>query len=209
LLTTLDRNGYHDLPAGKIAAVVTYLEMTEPPAPREVPAPDGLELRRVQEPELDWYRDLYRRIGTDWLWFSRLVMPDEEVLAIIRHPQVEVYALARDGHDEGLLELDRREPPDVELAFFGLTPALVGQGAGRWLMARALQLAWRHRPRRLWVHTCTLDHPKALGFYRRSGFTAYKRAVEVADDPRLLGLSPRDAAPWLPLIGEPGPSSQP
>jgi len=203
LAATLDRNSYHELPAGKIAAVVTYLEMTEPPAAREVPAPDGVELRQVEEPELAWYRDFYRRIGTDWLWFSRLAMPDEELLAIIRHPEVEVHALARDGHDEGLLELDRREPPDIELAFFGLTPTLVGQGAGRWLMTRALQLAWRHRPRRLWVHTCTLDHPQALAFYLRSGFKPYRRAVEIADDPRLLGLLPADAAPWLPPIALP------
>jgi hypothetical protein len=50
------------------------------------------------------------------------------------------------------------------------------------------------------VHTCTLDHPAALAFYIRSGFHPYRRAVEVADDPRLLGLAPRDSASWLPLI---------
>jgi GNAT superfamily N-acetyltransferase len=199
----LEQNGYHEVPAGKVAAVVTYLEMSAPPPVRPLPDPPGLALRRVERPELAWYRDLYRRVGTDWLWFSRLVMPDEEVLAVIRDPAVEVYALESGGRAEGLLELDRREPPDVELAFFGLTAGLVGQGAGRWLMARALQLAWRHRPRRVWVHTCTLDHPAALAFYQRSGFVAYKRAVEIADDPRLLGLAPRDSAPWLPLIGEP------
>ena len=198
----LNRNGYYDVPAGKIAAVVTWLEMTEPPTPRPVPDLPRLSLRRVERPDPDWYRDLHRRVGADWLWFSRLVMSDAELLATIRDPLVEVHALARDGRDEGLLELDRREAPDIELAFFGLTSALVGQGAGRWLMARALDLAWRHRPRRFWVHTCTLDHPAALGFYRRSGFRAYRRAVEIADDPRLSGLAPRDSAAWLPVIDE-------
>ena len=75
----LDRNGYYDLPPGKIASLVTYLEMTEPPAPRALPDGPGLALRRVERPKLDWYRDLFRRIGTDWLWFGRLVMPDAEV----------------------------------------------------------------------------------------------------------------------------------
>ncbi len=196
----LDRNGYYDLPPGKIASVVTYLEMTEPPPARRPPDVPGLALRRVERPDLAWYRDLFRRIGTDWLWFGRLVMPDEEVRAILGHPAVEVYALTRDGRDEGLLELDRREPPDIELAYFGVTPALTGQGAGRWLMHEALRLAWRHAPRRFWVHTCTLDHPGALPFYLRSGFRPYRRAVEVADDPRLIGLAPRDSAGWLPLI---------
>jgi GNAT superfamily N-acetyltransferase len=198
----LDQNGYHDLPAGKVAAVVTYLEMTERPVARPAPADPALSLRRVENPDLAWYRDLYRRIGSDWLWFSRLVMPDAELRAIISHPLVEVHALSRDGRDEGLLELDRREPPEIELAFFGLTAGMVGTGAGRWLMAQAMELAWRHAPRRFWVHTCTLDHPAALPFYVRSGFTAYKRAVEVADDPRILGALPASAAAWLPLIGE-------
>ena len=196
----LDRNGYYDLPPGKIASLVTYLEMTAPPAPRSAPDRPELSLRRVERPDLAWYRDLFRRIGTDWLWFGRLVMPDDEVRAILGHSEVEVYALARDGRDEGLLELDWREPPDIELAYFGVTPELTGQGAGRWLMDRALELAWRHRPRRFWVHTCTLDHPGALAFYVRSGFRPYRRAVEVADDPRLLGLAPRESARWLPLI---------
>jgi len=197
----LDRNGYYDLPPGKIASLVTYLEMTERPVLRPPPDLPGLELRRVERPDLDWYRTLFRRIGTDWLWFGRLVMPDDEVRAIIGHAGVEVHALTRGGRDEGRLELDRRESPDIELAYFGVTPELTGQGAGRWLMQRALELAWRRRPGRLWVHTCTLDHPAALAFYIRSGFHPYRRAVEVADDPRLLGLAPRDSASWLPLIG--------
>lgn len=196
----LDQNSYYYLPPGKIASVVTYLEMTARPAATPLPQATGLTLRRVERPDLDWYRDLYRRVGTDWLWFSRLVMPDAEVLATIHHAAVEVYALARDGVDHGLLELDRREPTDIELAYFGLTPDLVGVGAGRWLMAQALWLVWRHAPCRFWVHTCSLDHPNALQFYVRSGFRPYKRAVEVADDPRLIGLAPRDSAPWLPLI---------
>jgi GNAT superfamily N-acetyltransferase len=196
----LDRNGYYDLPPGKIAAVVTYLEMTERPAPRPVPALPGLSLRRVERPELGWYRDLFRRVGSDWLWFSRLVMPDDEARAAIGDPAVEVYALGCEGRDEGLLELDRRARDEVELAYFGLTPGMVGTGAGRWLMDRAIELAWRPETRRFFVHTCSLDHPAALAFYVRSGFRAYKRTVEVADDPRLVGHLPETAAAWLPLI---------
>lgn len=196
----LDHDGYYDVPPGKIAAVVTYLEMTEPPPPRAVPPQPGLDLRHVERPDLAWYRDLHSRVGRDWLWFSRLLMPDEALRTTLWDPGVEVHALRHDGIDKGLLELDRRQGDEIELAFFGLTMDLVGKGAGRFLMDRALQLAWRHRPRRFWVHTCTLDHPAALGFYVRSGFRAYRRAVEVADDPRLTGQVPRSAAAWLPVI---------
>jgi GNAT superfamily N-acetyltransferase len=186
--------------------------MTEPPPPRHVPGPPGLALRRVECPDLAWYRDLYRRVGSEWLWSSRLVMPDEELARTLHHPAVELHALSLDGRDAGFVELDRREPPDVELSFFGVTAELIGQGAGRWLMARALELAWRHRPRRFWLHTCTLDHPGALAFYQRSGFKPYRRAIEVADDPRLAGHLPLTAAPWLPLIAgavDPPPAARP
>lgn len=193
-------DGYYELKKGKLASIVTYLAMLQRPAARPGPARPDLTLRRVVRPEPGWYRELYGRIGRDWLWFSRLAMPEAELAAIVHDPAVEVRALVQDGRDEGLLELDRRAPAEVELAFFGLTPALVGGGAGRWLMDRAIELAWKPGVRRFWVHTCNLDHPAALGFYVRSGFTAYAQAVEIADDPRLTGVLPRDAAPWVPLI---------
>jgi len=192
-------DGYSDVPAGKIAAVVTYLEMTERPA--RPPDPTGAwTLRRVETPALDWFRDLYRRIGEEWLWFSRLRMADADLAAIIRSPLVDVYALMQDGRDEGLLELDFRDPGQCELAFFGVTANLIGSGAGRWLMNRALELAWSRPVGRVWVHTCTLDHPAALAFYQRSGFLPFRRQIEIADDPRLDGTAPRHVARHVPLI---------
>jgi GNAT superfamily N-acetyltransferase len=192
-------DGYSDVPAGKIAAVVTHLEMTERPALR--PDPEGAwTLRRVPSPDLDWFRDLYRRVGEEWLWFSRLRMADAELAAIVRSPMVDVYALVHEDRDEGLLKLDFREAGQCELAFFGVTADLIGGGAGRWLMNRALELAWSRQVSRVWVHTCTLDHPSALAFYQRSGFRAFRRQIEIADDPRLDGTAPRDAAKHVPII---------
>jgi GNAT superfamily N-acetyltransferase len=192
-------DGYSDVPAGKIAAVVTHLEMTERPALR--PDPEGAwTLRRVPSPDLDWFRDLYRSIGEEWLWFSRLQMADAELAAIIRSPMVDVYALVHEGRDQGLLELDFREAGQCELAFFGVTTKLIGGGAGRWLMNRALELAWSRPVTRVWVHTCSFDHPSALAFYQRSGFRPFRRQIEIADDPRLDGTAPRSAAKHVPII---------
>jgi GNAT superfamily N-acetyltransferase len=192
-------DGYSDVPAGKIAAVVTHLEMTERPALPSDPEGDW-SLRRVECPALDWYRELYRRVGEEWLWFSRTQMTDTELAAIVQAPLVEVYALVHDGRDEGLLELDFRDAGQCEIAFFGVTAKLIGSGAGRWLMNRALELSWSRPITRLWVHTCTFDHPSALGFYQRAGFRPFRRQVEVADDPRLDGRAPRDAARHVPII---------
>ena len=193
-------DGYHDVPAGTLATVVTYLEMTEaaPARPERTAAP--WTLRPVAQPDLDWYRDLYRRVGANWLWSSRLSLTDTALSAVLGAPGVVVHALMVDGRDEGLLELDFRVPAECELAFFGVTPSLVGQSAGRWLMNRAVALAWARPIHRLWLHTCTLDAPDALPFYLRSGFAPYGRKVEVYDDPRLAGVLPPTAAPQVPLI---------
>jgi GNAT superfamily N-acetyltransferase len=121
-------------------------------------------------------------------------------LGIIRDPAVQVYALRRAGRDAGILELDARRFPDVEIAFFGLVEDEIGKGGGRSMMNRALELCWSRSPRRVTVHTCTLDHPNALGFYLRSGFVPYARSIEVADDPRLHGVLPRTAAPHVPIM---------
>jgi GNAT superfamily N-acetyltransferase len=192
-------DGYSDVPSGKIAAVVTHLEMTA--RPLTLPDPPGAwELRRVESPGLDWFRDLYRRVGEEWLWFCRLQMSDAELAAIIQSPRVEVYALMHSGRDEGLLELDFRDEGQCELSFFGVTAKLIGSGAGRWLMNRTLELAWSRQINRVWVHTCTFDHLTALAFYQRSGFRPFRRQIEIADDPRLDGTAPRDAAKHVPMI---------
>jgi GNAT superfamily N-acetyltransferase len=192
-------DGYSDVPAGKIAALVTHLEMIARPAPRSDPA-GAWSLRRVDVPTLDWYRDLYRRVGLEWLWISRMQMPDAELAAIVQSPLMEIYALAHEGRDEGLLEMDCREPGQCEIVSFGVTEKCVGTGAGRWLMIRALERAWSRPVTRVWVQTCSFDHPAALAFYQRSGFRAFRRQVEVVDDPRLDGTVQRNVAKHVPII---------
>jgi GNAT superfamily N-acetyltransferase len=193
-------DGYTDLPAGKIASVVTYLEMRRSPEITAESESYGWVLKPHPTPDVDWYRRLFRTVGQDWLWFSRLQMTDEELRAIIHDSRIDVFALEFEGREVGILELDRREMPDIELAFIGLTHGLIGRGAGRFLMDRALQIAWSHQPARVLVHTCTLDHPRALDFYRKAGFVPYKRAIEVADDPRMDGTLPGTAAPSVPIL---------
>ena len=191
---------YDDVRNGDLAAVVTFLEMREKPH-RAVP-PSPLSLRRIENPQTDAYCSLFRQVGSPWLWFSRLVMDDAKLAAIIQHPEVDLYAVIDETRREiGMLELDFRETGEGELSFVGLIPELSGQGHGRWLLAEAVRLAWRDGVARVHVHTCTLDHPAALSAYRRAGFEPYRRAIEHFPDPRLLGVLPRDCAPQIPLIG--------
>jgi GNAT superfamily N-acetyltransferase len=195
-------DGRSDVPAGKVAAVITHLEMTARPAPRPV-LRGPWTLRKVEMPGIDWYRGLYRRIGQEWLWIARIRMADAELAARIQSSLVEIHALVNEGREEGLLELDFRDAGACEIVFFGVTSNLVGTGAGRWLMDRTLELAWSQPIERLWLNTCTFDHPSALAFYQRSGFHAFRRQIVILDDPRLDGTVPRHVATHVPII-EPG-----
>jgi GNAT superfamily N-acetyltransferase len=191
---------YAPVADGELAAVVTYLEMQK--APELALSKSPLSLQRLREPSPADYRALFRRVGAPWLWFSRLVMDDAKLAAIIQHRDVELYAVIdAAGAQCGMLEVDFREPGECELAFVGLVPELSGKGHGRWLLAEALRLAWRDGIERVHVHTCSLDHPAALSAYRRAGFVSFKRAIEIFPDPRLLGILPRESAPQVPLLG--------
>ncbi len=198
---TISLTGTTDLPPGKIAAVVTSLEMHAHPVERpDPPGTEGFTLEPIDGRDTERYLAIYRRLGERWMWFSRLVKPQAELEAILTDPAVALYAARFEGRDVGLLELDFRVAGEAELAFFGLDEPVLGKGAGRWLMNRALALAWAEPISRFWVHTCTIDHQGAVEFYQRSGFNVFKRGIEVDDDPRLAGQMRRDSVPHHPVV---------
>lgn len=192
--------GYSNIAPGYIASVVTCLEMCEKPAGAPVPLPEGFSLQPLTDRDPDAYRSLFRKVGANWLWFSRLIMSDEKLISVLKNSRREIYVIRHNDEDAGLMELDFSEPGEVELVFLGLTSDVTGKGIGRAVMSTATELAWAKPVQRFWVHTCTFDHPSALGFYVRSGFKPYERRVEVQVDPRLSGHLPLDAAPHVPII---------
>ena len=173
-------DGMHEVPPGKVATVVTHLEMRARADITGRTAPEGWTLRRVETPDLDWYRRIFQAVGEDWLWFSRRVMSDEDLAAIIHHDDVAIWTLSKDGTDAALLELDFRTADECELAFFGVTSDLIGAGAGRFLMDVAID--------------------QALGFYRRAGFTPIRQQIEIAEDPRVSKGYDTALAPHVPIF---------
>jgi GNAT superfamily N-acetyltransferase len=176
-------------PPGKLRSVITYLEMLAPPwgegPPPDVrpPAP-GIRVEVLSNPPVSDYRSLYDAVGEAWLWWERRVMSDADLAAVLSDPAVEVRVLRAGDAVSGYSELDRRRAGEVEIAYFGLTPAFIGGGLGRYLMEATLRAAWAGETERVWVHTCTEDHPKALAFYQRAGFRAYRAEAVLIDDPR-------------------------
>jgi GNAT superfamily N-acetyltransferase len=163
---------------GQVDTVVTYLEMTLPPASAGPVLPAGVEVRHARRPTVAFYRYLYEIVGGPWMWTERRLLSDQALAQILGDPRVEVNVLWVDGVPAGYAELDRRQPSEVELAYFGVAPSFIGRGLGRLLLAWAIRHAWRSKLDRLWVHTCDLDHPRALDVYRSAGFQVCDRRDE-------------------------------
>lgn len=161
-----------------VDVTVYYLEMVEPPRRNLAEPRDGLAVVQAKTPTVSFYRFLYNTVGEAYHWHSRGSRPDAELAALIQHPLNEVHVLYVEGTPAGLAELDRRTPDEIELIQFGLLPEFIGQGLGKWFLAWAVQRAWSYKPRRFWLHTCTLDHPAALPNYVKAGFTVYREEVK-------------------------------
>ena len=175
----------------EIEVTITYLEMREPPAHPPAPLPRTgakIALLRAEKPTVGFYRYLYNAVGAPWRWYERNEMPDADLAAILQDDAVEIYVLYCDGAPAGYVELDFRRRNDVELAYFGLIPDYIGRGLGRYMLAWAVDTAWSRQPGRLWVHTCTLDHPGALPIYQKAGFVPYdQETVRIADPAQSTG----------------------
>ncbi len=150
-----------------------------------VPRPVGhFALMAAVSPPLHYYRYLYEAVGRDYAWVDRLRLSDEELAAIIHDEAVEIYVMYADGAPAGYFELDFRNTGEAELAYFGLIPEFTGRGLGKFMLAQAIELAWEKPIRRLFVHTCTMDHPAALPLYQKYGFIPYaqdKTEVELPE----------------------------
>jgi len=172
-----------------ITSVITYLEMTErPTSPTPARPAQKIALLRAENPAVSYYQYLYREVGKDWLWWERLSMTDSDLEAIIQDEKVEIYTLFVGGVPAGYGELDRRNSPDIELAYFGLMPEFIGQGLGGYFLRWMIDQAWTYEPKRLFVHTCTEDHPAAIHNYQRHGFVPYDQVTEEIPDPAQSGL---------------------
>ena len=175
----------------EVEVTTWYLEMFGPAELVPAPRPDlDVALIRARRPSPELNRFLYTAVGGPWYWIDRLPWTYERWLAWLSRAGIETWVAHVDGTPAGYFELDATEAGSVELAYFGLLPAFVGRGLGGWLLTEALRRAWALGPRRVWVHTCSLDGPHALGNYRARGMRVNN--VETAVE-RLPDRSP---GPW-------------
>jgi len=160
----------------------TWLEMRRPPAVPPTPWPDGVRLERALACPPAFYRFLYAEVGRAYRWMDRLRWSDLALAAHLGDPAIEVWVAYLGGVPQGYFELRHvADDASVEIAYFGLMPWAIGHGMGRRLLEVAIQQAWASRPDRIWLHTCTLDHPAALPNYLKRGFTVTRIEHVVQD----------------------------
>jgi ribosomal protein S18 acetylase RimI-like enzyme len=149
----------------------TFLEMRSPGELRlaapPVPAPS---VARLQPCPPDVFRHLYTEVGRAFRWTDRLSWTDEQIAQHLADRRTAIWLLSWQEVPAGYFELREHDDRSVEIAYFGLLPEFIGRGWGKYLLTRAAMAAWDLGPSRIWLHTCTLDHPAALPNYLKRGF---------------------------------------
>jgi GNAT superfamily N-acetyltransferase len=159
-----------------VKVTVHHLEMREPAELRPVARPSAeVEAARVDPPDFRFNRAMYEQIGGAWSWYERLGWDDERWREHVGRPEMETWVCLVADRPAGYFELERQDGNDVEIAYFGLLSAYIGRGLGGYLLTTAVLRAWEVGAFRVWVHTCTLDHPGALANYEARGFRRFKR----------------------------------
>jgi ribosomal protein S18 acetylase RimI-like enzyme len=170
--------------ADEVIATRTYLEMTDPRALRPGRVPDGdVRVARDDRCEPSFWRHLYATVGAAYQWLDRLPWTDEEIRGYLSDPAVSLWILTVGDALAGYFELRGGEDGSTEIVYFGLLPEFTGRGLGGYLLTEAVTRAWTSGARRVWLHTCTFDHPFAIQNYRDRGFTVFKTEQYTAARP--------------------------
>lgn len=174
-----------------VAVTTWYLEMREPGALKPARAPRvPVRIERVGRPSPAFSRFLYISVGGDWHWRDRLPWSHARWMQHLDRPQVETWVAYVEGAPAGYVELEKQAGGDVDIAYFGVTKPYFGLGLGGHLLTKGIERAWAMGAKRVWVHTCTLDHPAALHNYQARGMEIFKTTTHAAEMP------PQPPGPW-------------
>lgn len=160
---------------------IYYLEMNAVEQLIIAERPVDLQITEAEIKQYRFNRYLYELVGADWQWLDKIGLSDKQWQDYAEAPELHTWVAYYRGSIAGYYELQEQAEGNVELCYFGLAPGFIGKGFGGCLLSHALQTAWKlPSTRRVWVHTCSLDHPAALANYQARGLTVYQtETVEV------------------------------
>ena len=158
-----------------------YLEMTGPDELRAKPSPrENIFVQEACLPmgELNQFFDL--TVGADYYWLDHAGWSKAEWQRYAERDEVSLFVGYEQGTPFGYFELIDVNK-DIEIMCFGLLPAFIGRGLGGYLLSEAVKAAWSKQAKRVWLHTCSFDHPSALANYQARGFKLYKEEKSLKD----------------------------
>lgn len=170
---------------------ITHLEMLSPSElrPKCLDRHDVAVHQMIMPiPEIN--RFFYTAVGGDWYWIDRLIWSYDEWKKYVDRPELQTWIVSEQGTPCGYFELEMQPEKNVEIAYFGLLPQFVERRLGGWALTQAVEKAWAMGASRVWLHTCDLDHPRALANYLARGFRIFKAESKVEE------LPAKPAGPW-------------
>lgn len=155
--------------------VTYYLEMNHSSHLRAAKAKSPPDIVECRKPIYQYNRFLYQYVGSNWQWTDKLAWSNKQWEAHVTRDELRTWVAYVDGVPAGYFELEKQADMNVEIAYFGLAEAFIGQGLGGYLLTRAIEHAWAwNGTTRVWVHTCNQDHPSALKNYQSRGLKIYR-----------------------------------
>tara|TARA_B100001142_G_scaffold214037_1_gene212105 strand:+ start:2458 stop:2961 length:504 start_codon:yes stop_codon:yes gene_type:complete len=140
----------------------------------EIPS-NSLIVDIVEPPDFQLNRFFYKKVGKKHHWVDRLVWTDKLWIDYISNKNVKTYVLKKKNDLAGFFELIfHQEKNEVEIAYLGLLEEYQNQKLGSFLLSAAIKKSFLIKPKRVWVHTCSLDHKNALNNYISRGMKVFK-----------------------------------
>ena len=154
----------------------SYLHITSKDCPIKSHCKEKkLEVLLEEKPTPDLCKFFYKEIGKDFFWRDRLKWSDQDWLNYINNDFFKLYILKYNNKLAGYYEL-LYDPKalSMEIAYFGIFKEFFGKGIGGYLLTDAILTSFNQKVDKVWVHTCTLDHPNALKNYIARGMKVFK-----------------------------------
>ena len=117
----------------------------------------------------------YKNIGKNHEWIDRLIWTEEQWIDYLSSERVKTYVLKFKNDLVGFFELIHNlENQEIEIAYFGILEEYQNKKLGSFLLSEAIKVSFKNNIKRVWVHTCSLDHKNALNNYIARGMKVFK-----------------------------------
>ena len=153
-----------------------YLEITSLKELKEGNKPtEDYSLNLIDPVDFQLNKFFYKNIGKNHNWVDRLVWTEKQWIEYVSNSKVETYVLKAKGDFAGYFELILHlEANEVEIAYLGLLAEYQNKKLGSFILSAAIKNSFLKKPKRVWVHTCSLDHKNALNNYISRGMKVFK-----------------------------------